>query len=551
MIGYQDLLRARPDRQLAAAAEWRRLAADCVAHHQEFAAVVAGMGRLWHGPAATAASRRITVTRDDLAAQFERLPAGAAVMEGHARRVAELQQRLRAVVAAVAHAPIVVDSAGRVALAPCTGTPEQLRHWAALRDQTADRIVALLAEATALDQATTAKLASLGPAGATATQLATAGAVVTEQDIRMLPADPRAVNQWWNALSVFEQQYILRQHPEWIGMRDGIPCVARDQANRVLLDRETNRLTSRRDQLRAQLAGTPIGRQTLDTVNAMRAELADLDAKLTSLGQIRDRLGDTGPGRPRAYLLGLDTHGNGRAIVAVGNPDQAAHVATYVPGTFSGLGDLKTDLRRTELMQQEATARSDGAVTSVIMWVGYDAPQSLPLAGREHYADQAKEDLDRFQDGLRVTHEGPRSHNTVLGHSYGSTVVGFAARDHRLDVDEIMFAGSPGVGVDHARDLHLPPGHVWSTTAQNDVIRQTRWASVEWSTPSNPEPLPHGANPSRPEFGNQPFHSDPGVPFYRDLEQAHTAYWQEGSTSLKSMGGIIAGKGPIRECEAP
>ncbi|HEY2763441.1 MAG TPA: alpha/beta hydrolase [Pseudonocardiaceae bacterium] len=79
--------------------------------------------------------------------------------------------------------------------------------------------------------------------------------------------------------------------------------------------------------------------------------------------------------------------------------------------------------------------------------------------------------MDFFQDGLRATHQGPPSHNTVLGHSYGSTVVGYAARDHRIVADDVIFVGSPGVGVEHATDLHLPPSHVWSSHAANDLVR--------------------------------------------------------------------------------
>ncbi|MBP2476576.1 hypothetical protein JOF53_005448 [Crossiella equi] len=38
-------------------------------------------------------------------------------------------------------------------------------------------------------------------------------------------------------------------------------------------------------------------------------------------------------------MLGVNADGNGRAIVAMGNPDTAANVATLVPGTGSSLAE--------------------------------------------------------------------------------------------------------------------------------------------------------------------------------------------------------------------
>ncbi|GAB6898091.1 hypothetical protein JCM9957A_11810 [Kineosporia succinea] len=37
---------------------------------------------------------------------------------------------------------------------------------------------------------------------------------------------------WWKSLTEDEQESILRQHPEWLGNRDGLPADVRDRANR-------------------------------------------------------------------------------------------------------------------------------------------------------------------------------------------------------------------------------------------------------------------------------------------------------------------------------
>ncbi|WP_239154134.1 alpha/beta hydrolase [Amycolatopsis sp. FDAARGOS 1241] len=85
---------------------------------------------------------------------------------------------------------------------------------------------------------------------------------------------------------------------------------------------------------------------------------------------------------------------------------------------------------------------------SVNTWVGYDAPGELWDAASESYADNGKAGLSRFEDGLRASHGGSQSHNTMLGHSYGTTVVGHAARDGGLNADDLVFVASPGAGVD-------------------------------------------------------------------------------------------------------
>ena len=83
----------------------------------------------------------------------------------------------------------------------------------------------------------------------------------------------------------------------------------------------------------------------------------------------------------------------------------------------------------------QATLRADinlkpGDV-SVTTWMGYDSPMNVFTdAPSTSYAHDGAPALDSFQAGLRASHvdvaaAGP-SVNTVIGHSYGSTLVGAA-----------------------------------------------------------------------------------------------------------------------------
>jgi hypothetical protein len=137
----------------------------------------------------------------------------------------------------------------------------------------------------------------------------------------------------------------------------------------------------------------------------------------------------------------------------------------------------------------------------------------------------------------------------VLGHSYGSLVVGKAAAGAGLAADGVVFVGSPGVGVDAARDLRVPSGEVWSTTSRADVIqhaaaapgllaRDLAVAGVPGIGPllafGRPEhELWFGHNPSDPGFGARVFASAPLA--------GHVGYWDPGTPSLDTMAAITLG----------
>src|SRR5699024_1176821 len=136
---------------------------------------------------------------------------------------------------------------------------------------------------------------------------------------------------------------------------------------------------------------------------------------------------ENGPAIPY-YLIDLDSSGDGQAVVSVGNPDTADNVNVYVPGTAAELNDIGGDLHRAETMATDAHEASDRPTASV-MWLGYDAPDTVADAVLERYAEGAAADLSRFTDGLRATSEDGPANLTMTGHSYGSTTIGVTARE--------------------------------------------------------------------------------------------------------------------------
>ncbi|GAB3372618.1 alpha/beta hydrolase [Amycolatopsis echigonensis] len=359
-------------------------------------------------------------------------------------------------------------------------------------------------------------------------------------------ATPSQNAAWWATLSAAGKGILFRDRPGAIGSMDGLPAVDRDRANRAVLAQRHADLQRQRDAIQHrldQIEGTDP--RLMGEVDDLKQQRETLDGKLKGMDAIQQRLDHQGEGKSPAFLLKFDDAGQGRAIVAMGNPDTAANVATYVPGTGSELSKIEGDLGRSDLM--EAAAEKAGSPsTSVITWQGYDAPPGLINAASTSYADNGKQALTGFEEGLRASHQGTPSNNTLLGHSYGTTLVGHAASSTHLPVDNIVLVASPGVGVDHAAQLNIPPDHVFSTTAEHDLINVTNFSRQLDGSGALLDPL--GPSPTDPEFGGKTFQSAPGTEGSWWLDgnssEAHSQYWDRGNQSLTSMGQIIAGKQP-------
>ncbi|GAB1645015.1 alpha/beta hydrolase [Krasilnikovia sp. MM14-A1259] len=342
-------------------------------------------------------------------------------------------------------------------------------------------------------------------------------------------ASPAEIRAWWDALTPAQQLWLTATDPAQVAPLDGLPAADRDVANRLLLEQH-------RAELDRALAG------------AHGAERARLRGLRDGLAALTDRLAD-GAG-PRAYLLRLDLAEEGRAVVALGDPDRADHVLTHVPGMTADLASYGGELQHAERVATRAAELAPAAATSSVLWLDYDAPDFVDEAAGRGRAEAGAVRLRRFQDGLDAAHEDGPAHRTVLGHSYGSLVVGRAAATPGLAADDVVFVGSPGVGVDSAAALRVPSGHVWSSTSRSDIIQ---YAAV------SPRSLVGGAAVTavlpglavqafgRPEddlwFGHNP--SDPGFGarvFASQADAGHLGYWDRGRPALDAITDITVGR---------
>ena len=350
-------------------------------------------------------------------------------------------------------------------------------------------------------------------------RIAFAGGQAPDADLPEPPAggSPADVRAWWDGLTVQQRSDLLRDQPELIGNLDGIPALTRNEANTTVLNREIAFLAQRQADLVNEGSA---GGYAPDLVDGP-IDIETVQTQLAGLRAIQNEL----LGRPadsQALLLGLDTStDDGRAIIALGNPDTATDVATLVPGIFNDIGDIGGQIDR-------ADSLGAGNGTATIAWLGYNTPDDLLQANDNGQAAAGAVDLASFQEGLRATHEGPPSHNTVVGHSYGSTVAGLAAREYGLAADDLVLVASTDPTVSTVNDYRLtgvPPEllgqRVHATTAGDDT---TAGLGI----------FRHGNDPIDPGFGARVFETPEGG------ADPHSAAFDQGP-ALDEIRRIIEG----------
>ncbi|MFC7273667.1 alpha/beta hydrolase [Paractinoplanes rhizophilus] len=524
--GYARLRVADPGRWRAVAHAWRHWAARAGRLAARLGADLVRLGAAWSGAAASAAAARLTaVWRGLVLFRVLCWQADQAASE-FAAALTRAKESLARALAAAHRLGLTVDDEGVVRGSPAAhGVADDLRAAVA---------IASVADETAAERLERIEAAVRRLAGPAWLPGSAASARSALPDCTASPAEVRL---WWAGLDPAERLWLLATEPSRLAPLDGIPAADRDAANRLLLD-------ERREQVEQALA------------QAHGGERPRLRSLRHGLDTLADRLADDDG--PRAYLLRLDLSEEGRVVVALGDPDRAGHVVTHVPGMTAELASFGGELSRAERVALRATELSPAASTSAVLWLDYDAPDFVDEAASARRAEAGAPALRRFQEGLRATADatpgappgGSPARLTVVGHSYGSLVVGKAAAGSGLAADNVVFVGSPGVGVDSVRDLATPPGRVWSTTSSSDIIQYAtpgpaalaRDLAISRLVPvlgpaiafGSPErDLWFGHNPSDPSFGARTFASAPGA--------GHLGYWDRGSPSLDMLAAITLG----------
>lgn len=479
------------------------------------------------GDTADAARDSIGQTRRDLDSHGNEASAVAHAASIAADRIEQVKADLAAVENEALDANLIVDPVTNRVI-PGPGFPLTVLNLLAVKDKMAElqaRLDTVLAEANEVDDDL-----------ARAINMAIGQAPIPETPPLDLPIpvgkSPEEVHRWWDSLSEDQHNQLLRTRPEILGNLDGIPVEGRSEANITVM-------------------GHDIARVENATSALSQDEMTRYYNALEVRNALRENSADTG-GTP-TYLLVYKPEefgGQGRAAIAIGNPDTADDTVVHVPGTGNSVAgtDWTADdgwLSGPDAanVYNETVAANGSDTTSVVAWMGYNAPDSLtdPQVGQTGYARQGGALLAADVNALAVTNQGD-SHVTVVGHSYGSTTVADAAADSGMSADDVVLVGSPGTDLaDSAADFHLPEGgDVYVGAASTDPV--THLGGPEQAhIPGTDITVALGQDPAIDGYGSTRFKAEvPG----NDWPWAdHSKYFTPGTESLYSIADITSGNG--------
>lgn len=508
--------------------------------------------------------------------EAERTDAFAEVL-GHTRRIllacsdaiAAAQALLEDAIAYASSHGLRVSDDGSVSSPPpfmySADTPDAVvavlrQEYDAAKDAQAAAAVMVrqaLAAAEEADRDTAAALRAAFAAGAITDDELAAVDAITAREVPAVGTDPREVAAWWATLTPEQRDRLVLDHPELIGNLDGVPYDVRIQANRTNIANTLADSADAIDELEARIAGIEqrIGElarsgSRADAVLAARlhADLADLETRLAYQRDLNAMCHNllTSP------TTGFDANGdpvdlighqvivfdpaNGRFAEIVGSINAGTkNIGVMVPGTGANLFTMDGQYERCLDFVTHGDVDPPGSL-AVLSWLGGPMPPEVMFdAFDTSYANNLAGELTRFVGGIDNPAGVPV---TVVGHSYGGSVVG-AAESVGMRVDRIVHVASAGAGPGvRTIDDYAHPGTArYSMTAPGDLITYAQGTSVG--------PLGHGADPDllddviRLETG----YVDTANPERGLLSgpSAHSGVFERDTTAFQNILGVMTG----------
>ena len=374
---------------------------------------------------------------------------------------------------------------------------------------------------------------------------------------------PEEVSVWWALLSESEREALINKDPEKYGNLNGIDIASRARANELalnghldaagnripgtgLIEKTQNELDELNQEIeRARSDGQEVSSDVLDKQKNLQNRLADLKA-------IRDQV----QGNAGATLLVLEPGELGenvRAAIAIGDVDNAQHVATFVPGMGTNCRDngrLNVEFAKNIQWAAQKVGGDEAGSVATIAWMGYDAPPDItktfdPSVMSIDKAEAGAEKLNGFVTGIHSwrSERGLDVHQSIIPHSYGSTTAGIAMRDIGEGVvDELVYTGSPGAGVSSVGTLGVDADHTWvSATPHLDPVRGIGPDSTFGRNPEHLEGIGHlsGDTSGGEGYKHGIWHRPDGN---------HSSYFHKPETddkhnyALEDIGKVIVGK---------
>ncbi|MGV9710788.1 alpha/beta hydrolase [Gordonia sp. NPDC003424] len=386
------------------------------------------------------------------------------------------------------------------------------------------------------------------------TEVASPGGAHVDADavVSMLSSmTPAARRRFLSGISTRDRRRLAQADPRTIGNMDGVDFDTRADANEISI---RNALI---DEIQAGRGGA--GNPRADRLRSFLKQRNDPARASHRTGdEGRDSADDRMSER---RFIAFDTSSHGHFIEMVGaiGPD-TRNATIYVPGTRTSLNNSAGESNAA----WELAHRTGGPV---FLYLDGDLPQDLgferlpsvlgvigtvgiPLALRDSAADArfAREMAPRLvvfgrELDAELAGRSPGAVTTVIGHSYGGSVVG-SAEQLGLRADRVIYASSAGTGVfDGPWRNPNPDVGRFSLTAPGDPIQYIQ------SLPGNP----HGGDPdgapgvTRLDTGYYSAHPEDSALAGTLVSggSGHGKYWADpDSTAFTNMVRVITGESP-------
>lgn len=495
------------------------------------------------GKAVTAARQALKERISEIEKQVNYLISVSEIASAGVDGIDDIRADIEDIQQAVSSSPIHIDTSGVVSfIGSLLDTAQSfVQHPVKMLEIVADRVKNVLAKATALEIKLATMIGTLG-LGVFNNHVNYSASGASRPTLPPAGASEQEVASWWSHQSEANKKWLIEHYPEKIGNLNGVDGASRNKANRIVLDQKLADLPGEIARLDAEAAdaSSPFIRNAiLEKKAKLQHELDELTVVQQTLNKGADPdTGEGGDGVPR-QLLGLDTSGrNVKAIVAQGDVDTADHVGVVVPGLHTNVGkNLDAyDNRATDLYKNAKLQTKPGETVAMVEYLGYDAPQVEIEAAITTYAEEGARGLSGFLNGMDASreHGAGDTHITLFGHSYGSTTSGIAATlVNDGVVDDIVLAGSPGAGVQHVSEYHVPEGHAWVSAAPYayDVVQGL---GTDFNFGKNPDTM-GGFNRLSGDVGPVPAKYDPvGL---------HMEYFTDKTQAQYEIAGVMAGAG--------
>jgi pimeloyl-ACP methyl ester carboxylesterase len=261
--------------------------------------------------------------------------------------------------------------------------------------------------------------------------------------------------------------------PELTSALDDLPAGLRDGIGRELLAHHRLALESRlnvlEQRVRAVQSGQGVAPRSARHADLLR-ERKIVARELVAIRMIEgDPLSVDNPGGIRVLLF---DGRNGRIAVSRGDLVAADNIAVFVPGMGANLSSFDYYLALANDLRTGAMMAAPDSATAVVVWLDYRAPHDRFSALSPSRARAAAPPLASFMEAIETVNRPAR--RTLVGHSYGATVVGQTALRHPLRIHALVGIAAPGMRARAAGEFRLPAAAVVHAVTDRTGSRRKR-----------------------------------------------------------------------------